>query len=76
MDIIDQAQARETDLRDAALAAHQQRLLAQQGRPASSHCVACGEEIAPLRRLALPGVTRCLECQKGLEAAQKRGAPC
>lgn len=28
-----------------------------------SHCEDCGEEIPIARRTAVPGVTRCIECQ-------------
>ena len=32
-------------------------------------CVECGEEIPEKRRVALPGVKRCVECQSGKDAA-------
>jgi len=28
-----------------------------------THCIECGEEIAPARRKVLPGVRTCIECQ-------------
>ena len=37
-------------------------------------CTECGEEIPEKRRLALPGVKRCVQCQSGLDAsAQSAG---
>ncbi len=29
----------------------------------ATHCPECGEEIAPARRLALPGIGTCIACQ-------------
>ena len=31
--------------------------------PSFVHCMDCGEEIPEARRKAVPGVTRCIECQ-------------
>ena len=31
----------------------------------SSHCIECGDEIAPARRKALPGARTCIACQTG-----------
>lgn len=31
--------------------------------PALTHCEECGEEIAEARRIAIPGVRRCVKCQ-------------
>jgi len=37
-------------------------------------CEACGNEIPAARRLALPGVTLCIECKNAEELEQKRWA--
>lgn len=34
------------------------------------HCAACGEEIPEARRLGLPGVRLCLECQQDADKKQ------
>jgi phage/conjugal plasmid C-4 type zinc finger TraR family protein len=31
----------------------------------TTHCIECGEEIPPARRVALPGATTCVQCQSG-----------
>lgn len=31
-------------------------------------CVECGDDIAPARRLALPGARTCVECQSGRDS--------
>jgi phage/conjugal plasmid C-4 type zinc finger TraR family protein len=33
-------------------------------------CVECGEDIPEPRRLAMPGVTRCIQCQSEREAVR------
>jgi len=33
-----------------------------------SNCRDCGDEIPEVRRMAVPGCTRCVSCQQGLEA--------
>jgi phage/conjugal plasmid C-4 type zinc finger TraR family protein len=35
------------------------------------HCEACGYAIPESRRAALPGVRRCLACQRTLDAAER-----
>lgn len=37
-----------------------------------THCEECGETIAEARRLAVPGVRRCIECQQVLDEQQAR----
>ena len=32
--------------------------------PSLSHCKDCGEEIPTARQAAIPGVTRCIDCQE------------
>jgi phage/conjugal plasmid C-4 type zinc finger TraR family protein len=46
---------------DGVLAARS-RLPAGEG---TDHCVECGDEIPPARRLALPGASTCVQCQSG-----------
>lgn len=62
MDVFDRATEVEEAHREAAIAAH----LAQAKRPkhaSASHCEDCGVEIPEQRRLILPGVLLCVECQ-------------
>ncbi len=35
--------------------------------PSLSHCKDCGEDIPEARQLAIPGVTRCIDCQELFE---------
>jgi len=35
--------------------------------PSATHCDECGEEIAPARRAALPGVRLCVKCQEAAD---------
>lgn len=52
--------------------AHQERMLAghlararrKPAQPSAFFCEVCGEPIDERRRRALPGVTRCCDCQK------------
>lgn len=62
MDVFDRATVVEEAHREAAIAAH----LAQAKRPnqtSASHCEDCSVEIPEQRRLILPGVMLCVECQ-------------
>lgn len=36
--------------------------------PSALQCMGCGEDIPEKRRLAVPGVRRCLECQSALDS--------
>ncbi|GGY03835.1 TraR/DksA family transcriptional regulator [Paludibacterium paludis] len=59
-DIFDRAQELEQRQRDAALAAQ----AARSHRGISlSHCKDCGEAIPEARRVAVPGCSRCFDCQ-------------
>ncbi len=40
--------------------------------PSGIACKECGEQISMARRRAIPGCTRCEECQKDREAEIKR----
>lgn len=66
-DDIDRAQAREEEMRADALAEHARRADGQPSLPSAHHCAICGEDIHPARRLAIPGVQTCIECQRDLE---------
>ena len=53
--------------RERGIKAAQQALL-QEGR---EDCVACGAEIEPERREAMPSARRCIDCQTELEKAKR-----
>ncbi|WP_072450769.1 MULTISPECIES: TraR/DksA C4-type zinc finger protein [unclassified Pseudomonas] len=62
MDVTDRASVVEEANREAAIAAH----LAQARKPigvSALECVDCGLEIPEGRRLAVPGVMLCIDCQ-------------
>ena len=59
MDEIDRVQAMEELERGSALARRPMQV--------GIACLACGEEIAPERRAALPGCCLCVECQGAME---------
>jgi phage/conjugal plasmid C-4 type zinc finger TraR family protein len=73
MDIVDQAQVAETLHRDCAVAAHYGRAAAA-AAPAT-HCEepGCGALIPEARRRAIPGVSRCVECQTLIEHRSRMG---
>lgn len=63
-DSVDRAQAREEELRADALA--DQALRSAQGRSVGEsavYCDGCGGTIPEARRVALPGVRLCVDCQ-------------
>lgn len=80
-DEIDRAQAREAELLQDALAAHQRQRLAQAARalPAAEFCgehlndFGCGEEITAARRAAVPGCQLCVRCQARFERIFSKG---
>jgi len=41
-------------------------------RPSASHCIECDKPIPQLRRVAVPGVELCIECQTLAEEEKKR----
>lgn len=61
-DYIDRAQARDLELTEAALKAHQAAQARAQLQPATTHCVVCRKAIDAARIKALPGVRRCFAC--------------
>lgn len=64
MDIIDIANARADRFNKAALSR-----VGSSGpaRESLTHCEDCGEPIPEARRLAVPGCTRCRDCQEEFE---------
>jgi RNA polymerase-binding transcription factor DksA len=65
MEDAERAQIREQEIRDEALAKHQQRMA--QGEPV---CRVCGETINPMRMVL--GANLCLEHQQAEEDRQRR----
>jgi phage/conjugal plasmid C-4 type zinc finger TraR family protein len=65
-DVFDRAQARELEMRQDALAEHARRAQPAAGDSALD-CVRCGDAIPEARRLAVPGVKTCIECQTDIE---------
>ena len=61
---------------DASIADAVERARAQLGHGASlSHCEDCEEPIPEGRRVAVPGVRRCVDCQEAEDAAQRYRDP-
>lgn len=65
-DILDRAQAREEEMRSDALAELARRADGHPCRASAIYCD-CGEAIPEARRLAVPGVQTCIECQRDIE---------
>ena len=68
-EIIDQASALETMMRENAIAAHR----INRDAVSATHCSDCGEDIPELRRLKVPGCQRCASCQQDEELRMKHG---
>lgn len=67
-DPVDLAQAREEEQRTAALAEQALRAAQVRGTGESAICCdGCGATIPEARRLALPGVRLCVDCQRDAE---------
>jgi phage/conjugal plasmid C-4 type zinc finger TraR family protein len=61
---------------DASVEDAVQRARSQLARGESlSECEECGEPIPEARRVAVPGVRRCIACQGAAEAAQRDTGP-
>lgn len=75
-DVLDRAQEREEEMRQDALAERARQAQIVAGDSALI-CAECGEPIPLQRRLKLPGVQTCIECQKDAEhrswLANRRG---
>jgi phage/conjugal plasmid C-4 type zinc finger TraR family protein len=65
-DILDRAQEREEEMRSDALAELARRADGHPTRASAIYCE-CGERIPEDRRLAVPGVQTCFECQNDIE---------
>lgn len=70
-DAIDLAQEREEEMRADALAELARRADGHAARISAHYC-ACGESIPEARRLSVPGVQTCIDCQRNIE---RRGGP-
>lgn len=66
-DGVDRAQAYEENARSDALAEVERRAQGYAAKPSAECCAVCDEPIAQARRLALPGVQTCIDCQRDLE---------
>lgn len=72
-DIYDRATEREEEDRADALAAQERRagLAGKTIDDSATHCRVCDGPIPEARRLALPGVQTCVDCQEELEQANR-----
>lgn len=72
-DPVDQAQAREEDLRAVALEEQARRSARARGAGESARiCDGCGGTIPEARRTRLPGVRLCVDCQEDAEWFEAR----
>jgi phage/conjugal plasmid C-4 type zinc finger TraR family protein len=55
----------------AAVAKHQAAMAKQREQESLEECDECGEEIPEARRIAIPGVQRCIHCQEIFERRQR-----
>jgi phage/conjugal plasmid C-4 type zinc finger TraR family protein len=65
MDIVDHAYVSEVGYLQDCLSAVQE--ISDVERVSLTHCEICGERIPEARRVAVPGVRLCIECQEELE---------
>jgi phage/conjugal plasmid C-4 type zinc finger TraR family protein len=65
------AQLHSIHLHMNAVAKVQEALAKQRAQPSLEECEDCGEDIPEARRLAQPGVIRCIYCQELFERKQK-----
>lgn len=73
-DVSDLATEREEELREDALQAAKRARDAARSQPSAERCEQCGDSIPNERRLAVPGVRFCIQCQTVLEQSRRRGA--
>lgn len=66
-DVFDRAQEREEEMRSDALAERYRRAHGHEPRASATHCLHCDSPIPEGRRLAVPGVQTCRECQEDIE---------
>lgn len=69
-EIIDQASALETMMREQAIQAHR----INRDAVSATHCVECDEPLPEARRKAYPGCTMCVECLAEQELRNKQRA--
>lgn len=74
MELIDEASVLEARLRDAALAAARRIYSVAAARQPAIDCVICGGAIPPARRVLVPGVQTCVDCQTAQEARDRQAA--
>lgn len=68
MDVADLAAARQGEINADALRERQRTLgPALSPQESAEACESCGDEIPEERRVAVPGVTQCVDCQANLE---------
>ena len=65
MDITDKATEREEAFREDALRAVRSKV--EPAGVSAERCMGCDEPIPEIRRVAIPGVFMCVECQADLE---------
>lgn len=68
-EIIDQASALETMMREQAIQDHR----INRDAVSAKQCGDCGEDIPELRQVNVPGCRRCASCQQDSELRQKQG---
>ncbi|MEP8847667.1 TraR/DksA C4-type zinc finger protein [Enterobacter hormaechei] len=68
-ELIDQASALETMMREQAIQAHR----INRDAVSATHCSDCGEDIPELRRVKVPSCQRCASCQQDEEVRMKHG---
>ena len=66
-DEIDRAAERTDELLADALAAQRRRAAKGKGPVSAKECMECGDVIPKARRIAVPGVQRCVLCQAAIE---------
>ncbi|MFG0647747.1 TraR/DksA C4-type zinc finger protein [Leclercia adecarboxylata] len=67
-EIIDQASALETMMREQAIQAHR----INRDAVSATHCAECEEELPEARLKAYPGCTMCVDCQGEMELRNKQ----
>lgn len=66
-DVFDRAQEREEEMRSDALAERERRAHGHAPCVSAMTCLHCDTPIPEDRRLAVPGVQTCIECQRDIE---------
>ncbi len=67
----EQASAVEDFYQNLALLQHVQKQTKPSGLASAAQCIGCGNDIPAGRKLALPGVQLCVECQTAYEWCEK-----